>query len=80
MTDIEQIVSRLNDAQEPCEMCDGVGGFEAGGPQCCGGSQWECGASGCTGPIDGRYLEMCPACEGSGFHAHLMKDQTNDQS
>ncbi len=51
---------------ERCETCGGEGGFEAGGPICCGNAEWECGAPGCTGPIDGRYLEQCPACNGTG--------------
>jgi len=54
------------DELKKCPDCGGAGGFESGGEVCCGGSQWECGASGCTGPIDGRYLEECPTCEGSG--------------
>ena len=53
-------------APNMCEACSGIGGFEAGGPICCNGSEWECGASGCTGPIDGRYLEQCSACLGTG--------------
>lgn len=52
---------------ERCPVCDDRGWIEvvAGGPECCGGSDWECGAPGCTGPRDGRYLEQelcdCPA-------------------
>jgi hypothetical protein len=49
-----------------CPHCDGRGGFPVGGTQCCGGSDWECGASGCTGPIEEWTLEMCPACGGHG--------------
>lgn len=57
---------QLNDFLRECADCGGQGGFEAGGDICCGGSHWECGASGCTGPIDGRYLEQCPTCLGTG--------------
>jgi len=54
------------DQQRDCPHCDGLGGHEAGGPICCGNAEWECGASGCTGPIDGRYLTQCEACGGTG--------------
>lgn len=58
-----------------CPHCDGLGGFPAGGPICCGNAEWECGASGCTGPIDGSYLERCQGCNGTGRAA---KDATDD--
>lgn len=61
---------------EPCPDCGGEGGFEAGGPICCNNSDWECGASGCTGPIDGRYLEQCPTCEGTGLRVRAALGET----
>lgn len=51
--------------REACPYCDGLGGHEAGGQVCCGNAEWECGARGCTGPIDHRYLEQCEGCGGS---------------
>lgn len=47
--------------------------------ECCHGSDWECGARGCTGPVpvEVHAQEQCEACEGSGLalRAALMGDK-----
>lgn len=60
-----------------CRQCGGEGQFEDGGPICCGNAEWECGAQGCTGPIDGRQLIQCQACHGTGWRA-MTEDEAND--
>lgn len=50
--------------REPCPNCDDLGYTVRSVPRCCGGSDWECGASGCTGPIEDYEQEQCP-CVGA---------------
>lgn len=53
-----------------CPDCDGQGWYVATGYEsgCCGGSDWECGARGCTGPIqiEVPIQEQCERCLGTG--------------
>ena len=54
----------------PCPDCDGQGwsvGIEHE-DRCCGGSDWECGASGCTGPIQEQIPVQipCERCSATG--------------
>lgn len=51
-----------------CPECDGQGWIGKSVPRCCGGSDWECGASGCTGPIEECEQEQCEYCRGSGHY------------
>lgn len=44
----------------PCPYCDDVGWTVEVETRCCGGSDWECGASGCTGPIQEQVQVECP--------------------
>lgn len=44
-----------------CTRCSGTGVDSE--PKCCGGSQWECGERGCTGPEQ----QACRDCNGFGF-------------
>lgn len=61
----------MSNEQEKCEACRGQGWVEdyeivAG---CCGGSDWECGASGCTGPVpEQEQIQVpCEACQSTGL-------------
>lgn len=63
---------------ELCPECCGEGwtvgtGYEA---ECCSGSDWECGAQGCTGPVQVQVpvQEQCERCLGTG-DAHLQHAQ-----
>ena len=57
-----------------CTTCEGDGWIVGIGVEvetrCCGGSDWECGASGCTGPrqeqVQVQIQEPCPDCDGTG--------------
>lgn len=49
-----------------CPECDGNGWTVITVPRCCGRSDWECGASGCTGPDPHQEQEQCPHCQGTG--------------
>lgn len=46
--------------REPCPGCGDLGYTVEGGYRCCGGSEWECGARGCTGPIIEEQQVECP--------------------
>lgn len=66
-----------------CPDCDGDGwtpgiDFEAG---CCGGSDWECGAQGCTGPVQIAVptQEQCERCGGTGDVRPLPHPKENDR-
>lgn len=53
-----------------CPECGGEGWTQGVDyeDRCCGGSDWECGARGCTGPIQEQVptQEPCQACRGEG--------------
>lgn len=49
-----------------CPHCDGRGWYGETQPRCCGGSDWECGAAGCTGPDPEHVQVQCEACLGTG--------------
>lgn len=49
--------------EAPCPECNGAGSFEC--MNCCGGSSWECGGRGCTGPVPDGWF--CHVCNGNGF-------------
>ena len=66
------LLARLSQPQEqPCGTCGGAGWVEGVGtePGCCGGSSWECGAVGCSGPVATavQTQEQCPHCDGQPF-------------
>ena len=73
MTDA-QIAASLTEA-ELCPACEGEGGFPVCRERCCGGSDWECGANGCTGPIADYMLEQCELCGGSGFVRAILESR-----
>jgi hypothetical protein len=54
----------------PCPECGGEGWtpVPVAVPRCCGGSEWECGGMGCTGPEQEweQQQEQCEYCRGSG--------------
>lgn len=52
--------------QPHCGHCDGTGTQTSFRDECCGGSHWECGASGCVGPRQIECRDACEACRGTG--------------
>ena len=53
-------------ARAVCPDCDGSGGVQRSvmTEECCHGSDWECGAEGCTGPVpvEDIEVEQCHWC------------------
>ncbi len=53
-----------------CPDCDGEGWVQETDCEdhCCGGSDWECGARGCTGPVQEMIpiQVQCERCLGTG--------------
>lgn len=56
-----------------CSRCNGSGVDPVPGMECCRGSDWECGARGCTGPVP--IQEPCRRCGGCGTVETLDKEQ-----
>lgn len=64
-----------------CYTCNGRGWVEGVKAVCCGATiSWECGGSGCTGPIPEQTQEACPDCGGSGYNMPPKKDIADDIS
>jgi hypothetical protein len=49
-----------------CPECGGEGWAPVARERCCGNAEWECGATGCTGPTQEWEQEQCEYCLGSG--------------
>lgn len=64
-----------------CLTCNGQGWVEDfySEPTCCGGSEWECGAAGCTGPVEQTVQTQvgCDDCQGTGFATPDVQKQEN---
>lgn len=52
-----------------CGVCTGDGWVIGTETRCCGGSEYECGGRGCTGPEPEQVQEQCEACGGTGYVA-----------
>ena len=62
-----------------CYTCNGQGWVEGVETEaaCCGGSEWECGAAGCTGPVEQAVQIQvgCDDCQGTGYNLPERKTQ-----
>lgn len=66
-----------------CETCEGYGWIYGEGSKsgCCGGSNWECGAEGCTGPVQVQIQtqEECPDCTHGIANKHPTREVVNEK-